>query len=380
MQQQGFGMNGGFGIAGGGNQTEIIACVRYNLVQNEQTKQYTVKIVDFVEMKHLVVENILKYFATYFGGLGFMVEFELDLSKLTRNVIETVQKYFATMVTYTDPTYSALCTYINVAAQDRRRIHPAALNLKSFLALHPEYEKDTKFPKSLTDYESKAKFEEFKSKAGYIQVLHPGVVKFHFNPQAIPYVRQEMSARAAAISQNKTLEEFMEDMKAGRTQQAAPQQQGFGGGFGGGFGMQQQGFGMNGGFGMNPGFGGMQQGFGGGFQQGGFMGQQQGFGMQQGGFGMNPGFGMQQPYGMSAYPMQQGNASGGKKGKGGVHPQTGMAPGYPQQPMMNPAYGMNMGMGMGYPMNAGYVPGSVAGGAFPGPMQMPGGGAAYIPG
>ena len=391
-----FGSNGGFGV----NQyqqprTRYIAGVRYFITNESNPMVPNAKfpiahITEIVEIGNVIVDNWIKYVLMKLKAMGYGIQLDLDISKITPNMRENLFKYFAPANQYgygMGTNYHALTAYVNRNANSVGgklvRISPSFLTLSVFKAMYPEYEKDSKFPKDLTDPKSQGLFEEYKRAAGFVQVLNAGTIRLVFIDNASMSIFNDYQAHQYASSQNMTYDEMM---KQQQNQNGNPQQNqqpnmnygngwnqnGFGGnqfgGFGGGFNNQ---------FGGRPQWGGNQ--FGGGFGRPQFGGYAQpGMGYPMGGnpFG-NPMMG----FGGQPYMVQQGVAPNQKGGKG----QQPVNPYLQQTPM---GYPMGPGMGMPgmtpYPMMGGnqfggapqYNPGMVAGGAFPSGANQPGG---YIP-
>ncbi len=407
--------NGGFSFANNGfaqqnqmPQNQIIAGVKYNM-SVEETNGYrmtTVRITEIVELAHVFVENFMKYVAGYFADKQYRVLLDLDISKVTPAMLNCIRTYFYPVNNGSGSSLSNFVSYENILMpkESMCRLHPEWLSIPAFKTLHKDLASDPSFPKDLSTMDNRVKFEEFRSKAGYVQVLNPGNLSLTFNPNAYQSVIQDYYQHLEAIWNNCTLEEYMErrqnDQMNPNTQQGYQnaQQQGFSG-FGqqfgqfAQFGAPQGGFGQfGGGFGQG-GFGGQYgRGFGGGNFGGGFGrfgggafgrfgGQRQGgFGQfgggfgQQGAFGGGPMYQGQQPvYGGMGYGMQ------GAPGMGYGQPQGVDMYGNPIYAQQGPGYGPMQGggpvpqtPGMGGPQAA-YQPSQFAGG------QMPGNAGKYIP-
>jgi hypothetical protein len=409
------GNNGGFGISGYNQQpaTHYLAAAKYFIksIDLNGYKKQVVHITEIIENRGIKVHGFIKHFVRHFLQMGYGIALDLDIGKLAPHIRKQVGELFVMNqfgMYGENPSvrFHDIVSYVHPESKARARFSPSFLTLSTFAQMYPDFAKMDKFPKSLATAEDSQKFEEFKAKAGFIQVLAVGDIHMIFNDGMIGSLMSEAQARAMALQNNMTLDEYMEAWKnaaakqqqtPNNAQQAPGQGQpfaqngfGFGGnngfmnnGFGGfgqnGFGMpgMQNGFGGFGqsGFGNQMGFGqmpGMQMG--GGFGQqpyGGMMGGMPGMGMPMGGMGMMPGMmGYGNPaYGMSGYPgvgqgnpNQKGNQKGGKPGQ---QPQPGNPMGYG---------GMMGGMpGMGMPMGGmGMMPGMMGGG-FPGQPQGFGG-------
>jgi len=391
----GFANNGGFNIGGfgagfGQPRTKIIAGVKYYIqTETDPTGQkvQVAHITDCVELCNVIVENYLKYIIMYFKRLGYaQIALDLDLSKVSQNLRSTVTKYFAPANQYMmggSGNFSSLSAYVNGDMVVRCRMHPSFINLKTFAGQFPELAKDSKFPKNLNSYEDRVRFEEFKRKAGFVQVLNAGTIKLMYLYQATYSIMNDYQEFCMASQQNMTREELETAMRSNMNQngqqqnpnngyQQRIQNAGFGGfnnGFGGNqFGGFNNGFGGNQ-FGGNP-YGGMNMGY----------GNQMGYGMPGMGMGF-PGTMGNQPYPVNQGQPQQQTGKGGKPVQGNPYVnQNPMGYGMPGMGMMGGQYGSPMmmgGMGMGYgPQPAYYQPGTVANGAFPSAGNGAGG---YVP-
>jgi hypothetical protein len=395
-----FGQNGGFGVSGYQQpRTKYIAAMKYYVTQepNQMTgaKVQVIHITELCELASVVVENWIKYILVKLNAMGFFIQLELDIGKLTQNMRENVMKYFAPSSGFGGSTYRALTTYVNRSGGSKLvRISPSFLTLPVFKAMYPEYEKDSKFPKDLNTPDNRRLFEEYKRKEGFVQYLNAGTFGLYFDSRAAYSIQSDYEGHQWAASMNMTFDEAIEQQNRGNNGQQNQNQ------FGGnqGWGPQQPQWGGQPGWNQN-GFGGNRGGWNGGnrgFNQWGGNQQwgqpyhfgpqpQYGFGGQpnygpqpwgQPQWGGQPGFGMGSPIGApmgtQPFPVQQGQP---KNGKG--QPQT--ANPYMGAPVMGggmgPQFGgMNYGYGpgpMGFPQGNAmggmpYQPGAVAGGAFPG--------------
>ena len=400
-----FGNNGGFGVNNYQQpRTRYIAGVRYFITQETNPMVPNAKfpiahITEIVEIGNVIVDNWIKYILMKLKSMGYGIQLDLDIAKITPNMRENLFKYFAPANQYgygMGSNYHALTAYINrnvtTAGGKLVRISPSFLTLSVFKATYPEYEKDSKFPKDLSDAKSQALFEEYKRAAGFTQVLNAGTIRLVFIDNAMAAIFNDYQGHQFAASQNMTYDEMISKQQSQQNGNGQQQNQNMNNGWNNGFGGNQFGGGFNNGFGGNQfgGFGGNQFGrpqwggnqFGGGFNNG--FGRPQFGGFQQpgmgfGGYGNNP-FGNpgMMGFGGQPYMTQQGVPPKGAKGQQPVNPYIQTPMGYPM------GGGMNMGMpGMtpypmmgGYPQQA-YQPGMVAGGAFPsGGANQPGG---YIP-
>ena len=375
---------GGYGFQPARPKTNILASAKYYLSKDKAPNgiEYTTAhITELVELGHVVVDKFIKYFIMYFKSLGYEIELNIELAAVTPNMRDTIMDYFRNLPSVTGSYFDMMSTYVNPqttgANGKLRRIHPSTITLKAFSQYYPDIAKDAKFPKVLTNYDDKRKFEEFKAKAGFHQIINPGEMKFIFNDMQYMEIAAEYNWRLQAHNNGLTLEEFTKkfsNQNGGQQQQQQqnPQQQ-----------MQQPMMGNSCFGGMNPmmGMGGMNpmMGMGG-------MNPMMGMGgMQQ--FSPFGGMGMQQMPMMNN--MNNMNHQGKKPGQmqgnpymmnnmnsmmGGMNPMMGM--GSMQQ--FSPFGGMGMQqMPMMNNMNGGYMPGvTIGNGALPSSNQS---GSPYIP-